>query len=63
MDENTLFEQFEAAAEAAEQIFPGQTPETPAEIVLTYSPAEPEPPPLLPEAAAWRSISWRTSSS
>ena len=43
MDENTLFEQFEAAAEAAEQIFPGQTPETPAEIVLTYSPAEPEP--------------------
>ena len=37
MEENKLFEQFEAAAEAAEQIFPA--PETPAEVVLTYCPA------------------------
>lgn len=41
MDENKLFEQFEAAAEAAEQVFPA--PETPAEVVLTYCPAEPAP--------------------
>ena len=37
MDENKLFEQFEAAAEAAEQVFPA--PEAPAEVVLTYCPA------------------------
>ena len=36
MDENKLFEQFEAAAEAAEQVFPA--PEAPAEPTSTGMP-------------------------